>query len=258
MDKYGLLAKYYDAAYDAKADLVDLDFYLDLAKKNGGPVLEIGCGTGRVLTPIARAGLDIWGVDVSAAMLAILKQKIRVEPEAVKARVRVAEGDMRRFDLGVQFPLAIMPFRAMQHMATVDDQIAALATAKRHLSGDGLLVFDVFNPKLDLIAAGVGSEIREMAWQSGENEETVRFFRKEAVDTVNMSFSGSFIFRVYRDGRLVSEEEDRFEMSFYTYPHLQLLFRAVDLEVIDAYGSFDKKPLAHGAAEMIFALKRAS
>src|SRR5437899_4283220 len=75
IDPYAVLAKYYDGAYAAMTDLIDGPFYVDLAQRIGGPVLEIGCGTGRVLLPIARAGTTIHGVDSSLPMLGILDRK---------------------------------------------------------------------------------------------------------------------------------------------------------------------------------------
>ena len=109
-----------------KADLVDLPFYVDLAKKFGGPVLEIGCGTGRVLLAIARQGIEIHGVDDSLAMLGVLKPHWKQESREVRRNVHLHRGDMRQFRLQKKYPLVIMPFRPLQHMRTVDDQVRAL------------------------------------------------------------------------------------------------------------------------------------
>ena len=68
-DSYEILASHYDTGYCSKQDLVDVPFYVDVARKSGGPVLEIACGTGRVLLPIAREGIEIEGVDNSESML---------------------------------------------------------------------------------------------------------------------------------------------------------------------------------------------
>lgn len=116
IDPYAVLAKYYDGAYAAMKDLIDVPFYVDLAKRIGGPVLEIGCGTGRVLLPIARAGITIHGVDRSLSMLGILHQKIEREPPDVRDRVRTHNGDMRNFRVEQKYPLVIIPFRPLQHM----------------------------------------------------------------------------------------------------------------------------------------------
>ena len=81
-DSYCLSAKYYDGAYSSMKDLVDAPFYVELAKQSGGPVLEVGCGTGRVLVPIAREGIEIHGVDNSGPMLEILKAKLAQDQPA--------------------------------------------------------------------------------------------------------------------------------------------------------------------------------
>src|SRR5258708_31299477 len=137
MDSYAVSAKYYDDAYAVKPDLVDLPFYLDLAKQVGGPVLEIACGTGRVLLQTARAGVEIHGVDNSRPMLQVLSAHLEKEPAEIQDRVTISEGDMRTFRLGREFALVTIPFRPMQHIYTVSDQIAALQTASAHLAPDG-------------------------------------------------------------------------------------------------------------------------
>jgi SAM-dependent methyltransferase len=134
VDSYSVTAKYYDGAYAAKQDLVDLPFYLELAEQTVGPILEVACGTGRVLLPIARKGIKIHGVDNSRPMLEILQNHLAREVTEVRERVTLHEGDMRDFRLGAQFPLVIIPFRPMQHMHTVEDQVCALTSAASHLS----------------------------------------------------------------------------------------------------------------------------
>src|SRR5579862_2066086 len=111
VESYSVTAKHYDAAYATKQDLVDLPFYLDLAKASGGPVLEIACGSGRVLLPIARERIQIDGVDNSLPMLRVLKAHIAKEPAQIRRRITLHEGDMRDFSLGKKFPLIIIPFR---------------------------------------------------------------------------------------------------------------------------------------------------
>ncbi len=167
IDSYSVTAKYYDGAYAAKQDLVDLPFYLELAEQTVGPILEVACGTGRVLLPIARKGMEIHGVDNSRPMLKTLENSLAREPRDVRDRVTLHEGDMRDFRLGARFPLVIIPFRPMQHMHTVQDQVSALTTASLHLSDSGILAFDVFYPKFDVIAARMGEEVLEFEWSPG-------------------------------------------------------------------------------------------
>src|SRR5688500_3666244 len=111
----------------------DVQFYVDMAKEQGGRVLEIGCGTGRVLIPTAQAGIEITGLDSSRSMLDVLRKNLSREAKDVQARVHFEMGDMRYFDLDEQFDLITIPFRPFQHMLTVEDQMACLRQVRKHL-----------------------------------------------------------------------------------------------------------------------------
>ena len=253
-------AKYYDEAYSTKQDLQDLQFYVDMAKTKGGPVLELACGTGRVLLPIAREGIPIHGVDNSLPMLNVLQDKLQREVKDVRELVSTLQGDIRNFRSNREYPLVPIPFRPLQHMYTVEGQIAALQTAAFHLEDGGVLVFDVFYPKSDSLLSKIGEEFLELEWtpKSDPGKVIRRYFRKESVDKINQNFSGTFIFRTYQGEKLVLEETESLRMSYYTYPHLRALFMLTGLEIVEEYGSFERTPLDNQAQQMIFVLKRNS
>jgi len=258
-DTYEVLAPHYDAAYAAlDRSAVDLPFYLDLAKQSGGSVLEIACGTGRILLDIARASIAIDGVDNSPAMLRVLKASLEREAPDVRSRVQIHQGDMRSFRIEKKYPLAIIPFRPMQHMHTIEDQVAALKTAGAHLSENGRLAFDVFYPKFELLTEGLGEEKLDLEWAdpSAPGRVVRRYYCRDSVDKIQQVFTGVFIFRTYEGEKLVHEETDGLRMSYYTYPHLRALFVLAGLEVVKEYGSFAKAPLDNSATEMIFVLRK--
>jgi SAM-dependent methyltransferase len=257
IDSYLIASKYYDGAYTAMRDLADAPFYVDLARETGGPVLEIGCGTGRVLLPTAREGIEIYGVDNSAPMLAVLRKNIANESPEVQKNITLYAGDMRDFRLDRKFALVTIPFRPMQHMFTISDQVAALNSAAVHLKDGGMLAFDVFYPKFERLPLGIGEEILEAEWSPLAAPDTVirRYYRKDSVDKINQSFALTFIFRTYRGNKLVLEEREGLKMSYYTYPHLRSLFLLAGLEPVAEYGSFAKTALDNAAEEMIFLLR---
>jgi SAM-dependent methyltransferase len=150
LDEYGASAEFYDCV-PPYSDRPDIAFWTAFAAESGGPVLEIGCGTGRVLIPTARAGIEIVGLDLSPAMLAICRRRLAEEAADVQRRVTLVEADMRDFQLGRQFALATMPFRPFQHLIAVEDQIACLEAIHRHLAPGGRLVLDLFNPSLPFL-----------------------------------------------------------------------------------------------------------
>ncbi|MGH9745660.1 MAG: class I SAM-dependent methyltransferase [Candidatus Acidiferrales bacterium] len=257
-DSYEILAPHYDTGYCSKQDLIDVPFYVDLARRCGGPVLEIACGTGRVLLPIAREGIEIEGVDTSESMLRVLRTNLAREPLAVRERVTVHEGDMRNFRLERKFSLVTIPFRPMQHMYTAQDQVAALTTAAFHLREDGRLAFDVFFPNFEGIPANIGKEVLDLEWTVDEKPRKVvrRYFRKKAHDKIQQTFSGEFVFRTYEGDNLILEETGPLKMSYYTYQQLRALFLLALLEPAEEYGSFAREPLDNASKEMIFVLRK--
>jgi hypothetical protein len=120
------------------------------------------------------------------------------------------------------------------------------------------LAFDVFYPKFEVLHLGIGEERLEAEWSPPSDSETVvrRYFRKDSVDKINQTFSLTFFFRTYRNGKLTLEESDTLKMSYYTYPHLHALFLLAGLETVAEYGSFAKTPLDNSSNEMIFLLRR--
>ena len=146
----GTSAHYDDPAYYTKtyrSRLEDVRYYADLAAARGGPVLEMGCGNGRITLPVARLGVEVTGVDLSAEMLSDLRARLRDEPDDVRARVSVRRGDMRSIKIKRRFPLVICPFNAFLHLYTREDVERFLARTREHLAPRGELVFDVSIPE---------------------------------------------------------------------------------------------------------------
>lgn len=132
----------------------DVAFYVAEAVAAGSPILELECGTGRILIPVAEAGVEIVGLDVSADMLALARAKLAASPAAVQGRVRLVHGDMRTFELAQPFTLVTIPYRAFLHNLSADDQLRTLERARRHLADNGRLILNVFDPSVRRLAAG--------------------------------------------------------------------------------------------------------
>jgi SAM-dependent methyltransferase len=146
----GSLAHYDDPAYYEKtysSRRHDVDYYVRLARRTGGPVLEYGVGNGRVALPIARAGLELVGVDIARPMLKSFSERLRREPADVRARVRLVRGDMRHVRLKRRFRLVIAPFNTLLHLYTLAEIEAFLARVREHLAPGGRFVFDFSMPQ---------------------------------------------------------------------------------------------------------------
>ncbi len=150
----GTVEHYLDAAlydYEYRRRRRDVSFYRELARRyvgGEGPLVELGCGSGRVLVPLARDGHDVVGMDASATMLARAAERVARLPARARSRITLLRGDVREWPISVRSPLVICPFNGFQHMYTRVDAEALLLEARRNLAPGGHLAFDVLNPDL--------------------------------------------------------------------------------------------------------------
>jgi SAM-dependent methyltransferase len=151
-------AHYYDSAYRRRRQ--DVQFYVELARARGGPVLELGVGTGRVALALARAGVEVVGVEPVRAMLEQARAKARTLPAQARARLSLLRGDARRLALARTFPLVIAPFNVLMHFYTRRDLERLLAVVRRHLAPRGRFVFDVAMPDLRAMLRSPGKLYR--------------------------------------------------------------------------------------------------
>ncbi len=233
----------------------DVAFYVDAARHSGGPVLELGCGTGRVLIPTARAGIEIVGLDASEGMLETCRRRLRAESPDVQRRASLQRGDMRDFELDRTFRLVTIPFRPFQHLVTVPQQLACLATVRRHLGPDGRFVFDVFNPSIPRLAKPAdGAETDEEPPFTLPDGRTVirrhRFLERDLIKQVNTC---ELVYHVtHPDGRqerLVHRLQMR---CIFRFEAEHLLARA-GFTVDHVYADFDRSPYgSQYPGELIF------
>ena len=248
---------FYDSI-PAYASRTDVAFYVAQAARTGTAVrvLEVGCGTGRISIPLARAGHQIVGLDCSARMLAQCRDKLANESPAVRDRVTLYEGDARDFQVaspasGPDFDLAVAPFRTMQHLITVPDQLRCLAAIRRHLAPGGQLVFDVFNPNFASLVRDRTAEAEdtpELALPDGRLlRRTSRVRKVRFLDQVN---EVELIYYV-RTGQLVQRVVQAFDMRWYTKPELEHLLARSGFKVEETFGDFDRSSLRDESREIV-------
>ena len=259
------------ASYDAIPDFGDLydavpvyrtrgdvAFYVEEARSAGGPVLELGCGTGRILLPIARAGIEVTGIEGSTAMLARARAMLEREDADVRARATLHQGDARDFTLGRRFALIIAPFRILQHLTTIDDQLSCLAAIGRHLEPNGRLVFDVFNPHFSYLVRDRTAETEDTPRLTLPDGRTMR--RASRVLRVRWHDQVSETELVYYVAPRAGAEEARFvqsfEMRWYLRDELTHLLARAGFRIDAFYGNFDRSPLTEPSPEMIVSARR--
>jgi len=235
------VCEYYDYIF---RDLKDRDFYVDLAHKTGGPVLELGSGTGRILVPVARAGIKITGIDLSDRMMDICRAKLESESEETRRNTRIVKTNMCGFDLGERFALVIIPFSTFQYFLELKSQLECLESAERHLRDGGIFVISVFNESIDRLSdKGVFEEFDitpEFIMEDGRR--VCRRFRYVERDyTKQVELKESIFYITHPDGRR-ERLVHRFAMRYFFQFELIHLCERAGLKVAGVYSDYAYKP----------------
>jgi SAM-dependent methyltransferase len=241
----------YDLSYSWYSP--DLEFYLGLAKASRGPVLEVGCGTGRVLIPMLQAGVDADGLDLEPAMLARLESKA----QALGLAPRVFAGDMRDFTMPRRYRLIVLPFRPFQHLLSTEDQLRALRCLREHLLPGGAMVMNLFYPSWDYIAENAGKTRVTRTFPHPVHGRTVAFHEHNEYDRVN---------QVVTVERVVVEEGEpggepvrtrvTFALRWVFRFEMELLLRAAGFTRYDLRRGFDGGPFEKDTDEMVWSAWR--
>jgi SAM-dependent methyltransferase len=251
-------ARLYDCCFPGLAG--DVQFYVDEARKAGSPVLELGCGTGRILLPVAEAGVQIVGLDLSTPMLNVLRQKLARCHTETQARVELLEGDMRRFSLAQRFNLAMLPYRAFLHLLTPKDQRQALSCIREHLVDNGRLILNVFDPDLELMAASMGPHGAALRKDSEcldpETGRRVILWFTGQYDQEHQLLDGAFIFEELDDnGNVLKKTYSPLRLRYVYRYEMRYLLELCGFKVEALYGDFQRGAFRYGGEQVWVARK---
>lgn len=235
----------------------DIDFYRRLAGETGGPVLEVGCGTGRVAVVLAADGHEVVGVDLSAPMLRLAEQRRACLEAEVAARISFRQADMTTLDLGRDFALVVTPSRVFQFALTSHAQRQALATLRRHLRPDGQLVLDLFDPLLDLVVPSDEPPGRggELVHPTSRNRVTWEVTARNPEPARQLVVEDWTYREIGPSGEVLRTHTERLALRWSTRSELRLLFELSGLEVVAEYGDFRGGPPSYGQ-EQVWVLRR--
>jgi ubiquinone/menaquinone biosynthesis C-methylase UbiE len=233
----------------------DVQWYQQKAQRSGGPVLELGAGTGRVTLAIAESGIPIHALDANQEMLDRLAAKLAISAEEVWSRVTLVHDDMRTFDLPEQFALVICPFRAFLHNVTTADRRACLGRVRKHLQPGGRFAFNVFHPSLDYMAQHAGPLKGVWRWVGDFPLPDGGFLvRSEAnqYDTVNQIVHSQHRYEEYdADGALARTFLQRLRLA-YLYPaDIRRMLDDAGFQDVTINGGFTESPHTRDTDELV-------
>lgn len=246
-DSDRLRAEFMDTVFrEAARD--DVAYYRDCATATEGPVLELGCGTGRIYLALLAAGVDADGLDRSAASLAVLRDTA----EARGLTPSVWQADMTAVAVDRDYTLVTCPFNAIQELTTIAQQRALLEAAYDALAPGGTFVFDTFVPDFEYIAETWGE------WQRRSIE-----FRGEPVEYHTRTRLVNEVTQEYvSEKKAITQEGDQLfafagRATLLPYRELEVLARLSPFESWSVTGDYTDEPLADGHAAQVWALNRA-
>jgi SAM-dependent methyltransferase len=251
-------AERYDALHADRT--ADVAFYAREAAAAGGPVLEVGCGTGRVSLAVAAAGVEVTGLDRDPALLSRAAVKRAALPPvgrtgAARAWPALVCADMRAYAFRQPFAAVIMPFRVFQAMLTVPDQLAALAAARAALAPNGRLVLDLFDPRLDVLAeaaegpAPLADTGRSFPDARGRWHERVAARYDLESQIVDLTYVYE---RPAESGGVAARSFERLRVRYFTRWEFEHLLARAGYEVEALYGGWEGGPPTAEGEDMIW------
>ncbi len=244
---------YYEQAYRRRRK--DVRFYVEMAEEHGGPVLELGAGTGRVTRALAQSGFHVLGVDRVPAMLCHARERMESLSAAAKYRVELKKADIRRLRLDRAFPLVIAPFNVFMHLYTRRDVERALATVHRHLRTRGRFVFDVLLPDPGSLARPPAKGYRAGRIRHPKDQEHYQY--AEYFDYDPFSQIQHVTMEFVHSKRPDKTFETPLTQRQFFPAELEALLHYNDFTVESHWGDFDRGPVTNESeSQIIVARKR--
>lgn len=247
-DPYAEIAALYDLEHREYG--ADVDLYLNLARVVGDPILELGCGTGRLLVPLAEAGHRVTGLDLSAPMLA--RARAVIAEAGLGAKVTFHRGSMTEADSapGGPFGLAIVALNGLLHLATPAAQREALVAARRALDPRGQLVIDVLNPTPEALRGLDQSFGHEGSWSLPDGDRIDKFAARRVFPAEQRIETELWYDRVGRDGA-VRRTATGYPMRYLHHAELELLLEVSGFVEWRIYGGYELEPFEDTSERMV-------
>lgn len=241
-------ARFYDFIYQHVRDSADNDFYIDRIRNTPGRVLEVGTGTGRLLLQALKGGADIYGIDISPAMIEVLKTKLTAEQQN-----RISLQNITDFRFETKFDLILAPFRVFMHLTEINEQLDALNNVYDHLESGGEFIFDAFVPDLKQLINGLDNFTDfDREYRPGERiKRTV----STQPDLINQIINITFHLE-WNEGDKEFSREWKSQMRYFFRFELEHLLERSNFNEYTFAGDFNGNALDNNSREFIVTCKR--
>ena len=252
---FDTIARYYDLLYDQRDD--DLDMWLALTEKITGNILEIGCGTGRVMIPLLQAGRQVTGVDISQEALQVAEAKLVAG--GFQNQGTLYQVDMRSMDLECKdFEFAFLPINTFMHCQTTDDQIVTLQSIYHHLTSGGTLVIDLFHPTPQRLLEADGQLVLEHQMVDELTGHVIQWFVTRRLHITHQVEDVTFILDEVQENGILSRALIPFSLRYIYRFEMALLLKNVGFQLDEIWGDYDFSSYCDESPRMIFVVTKLS
>lgn len=247
MDDYDLIAPFYDIEH-AHFD-EDLDLYQHFAELCTGPLLELACGSGRLLLPLAREGYTITGVDASANMLLLAQE--RLQEAKLSSHVTLVQQDIKELHLPQKFCLAFVALGSFAHLISRKAQQQALAAVRTHLNKGGTLVIDISNTDARYMENLSGQLLHQGTWMRADGTFFTHMVSPASSQTKHLLELTHF-YDQHAQGGPINRTIVTTHLYLFERSEMELLLEQAGFSVKDVYGDYDLGPFTLESQRMIF------
>ena len=236
---YTAVARYYDAENIDKTD--DLALYSRLARTHPGAILDVGCGTGRILIHLARQGHRVHGIDNDSAMLARLESKLAHQPQ-LREKLTYTQGDAKTHAFERQFSLVLLSYNALMHFAEQSAQLALLRNLRACLADGGCLAIDLPNPAPAFAADDTGALTWEREFLDPDSGNLVMLQSVSWLDRAAQLLDVDWVYDAMDGDGVVRRLIARHRLRYFFLAELRLLLAQCGFQLDKAYGDCDGNP----------------
>ena len=229
--------RHYDLAYGTCTE--DVGFWVGQARRYGGPILELACGTGRIAIPLAREEFEVTGIDLAESML----EQAQRNSEQEGLDIKWARADMRDFCLGRSYPLIICPSQSISRLLTIEDMELCLSKVRQHLASGGRFIVELYNPSMEILNRGEGERSPFLEYAHPDGNGTVRVDFSSLYDRATQV---QHLTLHYSLPDIEEQPTERISVRMYFPQELEALLKYNGFEVQAKYGDFESKPFKSG------------
>ncbi len=246
---YATIARYYDALNADQVD--DIPLYLELAGTASGTVLDVGCGSGRILFPLLAAGHEAHGIELETAMLGLAEERARSLSAAARARLSLHHGNATQYAFPTRYSLILLSYNMLMHFHETATQLILLQHLRRIAHPHARLIIDLPHPGEAFASQDTDSLQHERDIIDPDSGNLIQVFSRSRLDLSAQLLDVTWTYDEIAAAGCLRRMVAKQRLRYFTRAELSLLLQISGWEVRDVYGDYDRRPYEDGCERLL-------